>query len=49
MVKTCVLQPLSCDPSDSQKRANNLKNVESFLSDLNTCDDSLTDTVSPVN
>jgi hypothetical protein len=42
MVKTEVLQPLSCDPSESQKHANNLKNIKSFLTDLNTCDDSLT-------
>jgi hypothetical protein len=42
MVKTEVLQPLSCDSSESQKHANNLKNIKSFLTDLNTCDDSLT-------
>jgi hypothetical protein len=42
MVKTEALQPLSCDPSESQKHANNLKNIKSFLTDLNTCDESLT-------
>jgi hypothetical protein len=42
MVKTEALQPLSCDPSESQKHANYLKNIKSFLTDLNTCDDSLT-------
>jgi hypothetical protein len=34
MVKTEVLQSLSCDPSESQKHANNLKNIKYFLTDL---------------
>jgi hypothetical protein len=36
------LQPLSCDPSESQKHANNPKYIKSFLTDLKTCDESLT-------
>jgi hypothetical protein len=42
MMRTKVLQPLNCNPTESQKHANYMKNTKSFLNDLNICDGSLT-------
>jgi hypothetical protein len=42
MVMTEALQPLSCDPSESQKHANYLKTIKSVLTDSDARYESLT-------